>query len=125
MEGMLTFAGIVMAVFGILQIILFFKIWGMTNDVSKIKDLLKTRLSAPSFKGVDNSITNENSMISPSKETGSANLPNDIKPGDNVIRLSDGKTMIVDSIEKGRYFCKGSFMEGYKYYRRDEIKILK
>ena len=29
--------GIVVVVFGILQLILFFKLWGMTNDVSEIK----------------------------------------------------------------------------------------
>lgn len=38
MENMLTFTGIVIIVFGILQIILFFKIWGMTNDVKTLKD---------------------------------------------------------------------------------------
>lgn len=32
--------GIVVGVFGILQIILFFKLWGMTNDVSEIKKIL-------------------------------------------------------------------------------------
>lgn len=41
MEGIMTFTAIVMIVFGILQIILFFKIWGMTNNVSKIKRGLK------------------------------------------------------------------------------------
>ena len=35
-----TFMAIVFLVFGILQIILFFKVWGMTNDVKKIKDKL-------------------------------------------------------------------------------------
>lgn len=30
---------IVMLVFGVLQIILFFKIWGMTNDVKKISSI--------------------------------------------------------------------------------------
>lgn len=38
MEGMLTFTGIIIIVFGILQIILFFKIWGMTNDVKCLKN---------------------------------------------------------------------------------------
>lgn len=38
MESILTFTGIIVIVFGILQIILFFKIWGMTNDVKVIKD---------------------------------------------------------------------------------------
>lgn len=33
---MLTFAGIVVIVFGVLQIILFFKIWKMTGNVAKI-----------------------------------------------------------------------------------------
>lgn len=35
-----TFMAIVFLVFGILQIILFFKVWGMTNDVKKIKNKL-------------------------------------------------------------------------------------
>lgn len=35
-----TFMAIVFLVFGILQIILFFKIWGMINNVKKIKDKL-------------------------------------------------------------------------------------
>ena len=37
-NGMETFMAIVFLVFGILQIILFFKIWGMTNNVKKIKE---------------------------------------------------------------------------------------
>ena len=36
MEGLIHFTGIVMIAFGILQIILFFKIWGMTNNVKRI-----------------------------------------------------------------------------------------
>lgn len=32
--------GIVVVTFGILQLILFFKLWGMTNDVSEIKNFL-------------------------------------------------------------------------------------
>lgn len=35
---MLIFMGIIVSVFGILQIILFFKLWGMTNDIKKIKN---------------------------------------------------------------------------------------
>ena len=34
---------IVMLIFGILQIILFFKVWGMTNDVKELKDLYSER----------------------------------------------------------------------------------
>ena len=36
-EGFLTFLGFIMLAWGILEIILFFKIWGMTNDIKAIK----------------------------------------------------------------------------------------
>ena len=37
MEGFMGFLGVVILIFGILQIILFFKVWGMTNNVMKIR----------------------------------------------------------------------------------------
>lgn len=37
MEDMLTFTGWIVIIFGILQIILFFKVWIMTDNVSRIK----------------------------------------------------------------------------------------
>ena len=36
-NGLLTFMSIIMIVWGILEIILFFKIWGMTNDIKALK----------------------------------------------------------------------------------------
>lgn len=36
MEGLMQFTGIVIIAFGILQIILFFKVWRMTNNVKRI-----------------------------------------------------------------------------------------
>lgn len=38
MESMFNLVGIIIIVFGVLQIILFFKIWGMTNDVKEMKN---------------------------------------------------------------------------------------
>lgn len=43
MEGILNFISIIFIVFGILQIILFFKMWGMTNDVKELKNLYADR----------------------------------------------------------------------------------
>jgi hypothetical protein len=48
MSNFLTF---VLCVFGVLQIILFFKIWGMTNDTKKIKDMLNMRNRLIPFHG--------------------------------------------------------------------------
>lgn len=44
MEDILVFVSIVAVVFGILQIILFFKLWGMTNDVKEMKNMLDMML---------------------------------------------------------------------------------
>lgn len=38
MEDMISFVSVVIIIFGILQIILFFKIWGMTNNVQRINN---------------------------------------------------------------------------------------
>ena len=38
---MIDFLTIILFVFGVLQIILFFKVWGMTNDVNKITSKLQ------------------------------------------------------------------------------------
>ena len=43
---MLEVVSIVVLVFGILQIVLFFKMWGMTNNVSKIKNSLSSSANA-------------------------------------------------------------------------------
>lgn len=40
---MLEFTSIVILVFGILQIILFFKVWGMTNDIAKMRELMEAK----------------------------------------------------------------------------------
>lgn len=111
MESIPTFISIIFIVFGILQIILFFKMWGMTNNVSIITRLLESK-ELP-----NNTLNNaENKTDDILSDTYS-----DIAVGSVVIRQSDGRKMVVDSIENGKYFCKGSTMEGYKYYSRNEI----
>lgn len=47
MPGWLTFMGVVMIVWGILEIVLFFKIWGMTNN---IRDLKKDHFNEMQFE---------------------------------------------------------------------------
>lgn len=49
MEGIMFLVSIIIIVFGILQIILFFKIWGMTNDVKKIRKAISPNKSEDSI----------------------------------------------------------------------------
>lgn len=57
MEGMFTFVGIIVIVFGILQIILFFKLWEMTNDVKKIRKAISPNKSEDSININETSVT--------------------------------------------------------------------
>mgnify|MGYP000186460188 CR=1 FL=1 len=45
MESITLFVAIVIIVFGVLQIILFFKIWKTTNEVSQVKSMLSEYVS--------------------------------------------------------------------------------
>lgn len=45
MEGITLIVAVIIIVFGILQIILFFKLWGMTNNIRKIADKLNSKIS--------------------------------------------------------------------------------
>lgn len=47
----LNLFAILLIIFGILQIILFFKLWIMTNDVAEIKNFLKGTASNNNIKG--------------------------------------------------------------------------
>ena len=40
MEGFIGLVYVIMVVWGVLNIILFFKIWSMTNDVKELKDYI-------------------------------------------------------------------------------------
>lgn len=51
MEVLLGFVGVVL---GILNLTLFFKIWGMTNDVRELKDVLLEEIQKNSNKPVSN-----------------------------------------------------------------------
>ncbi len=57
MEGIALFVSIVIIVFGILQIILFFKLWGMTNDVKKIRKAISPNKSEDSININETSVT--------------------------------------------------------------------
>ena len=57
MEGFTLFVSIVIIVFGILQFILFFKLWGMANDVKKIRKAISPNKSEDSININETSVT--------------------------------------------------------------------
>ena len=92
MEGIALFVSIVIIVFGVLQIILFFKLWGMTNNVKKIKRILNNK--------------KEQDM-----EIGKTVIADGIKEGDLVVELKTERQMRVENITNdGKFECKASGM---------------
>lgn len=93
---------IILLVFAVLQIILFFKIWGMTNDVRTIKDSLLTREIST------HQTTPKNSSL--------------LNVGDLVVN-KEGKQMRIKEIQDGKYACYtngGTHFEGL--YEESDIK---
>ena len=64
---MLVFTSVVVIVFGVLQIILFFKLWGMTNDVASMQAMMKKAL-----KNIQKVGPNEDVVLEPQENGGTA-----------------------------------------------------
>ena len=113
-------------VWAILTIILFYKIWNMTNDVKDIRNqLLKDKENNKQSKADENNSLNESNPTD-----GNTNTEPDIlvppfdklKVGDYVIRKIDAKRMQIDTIKNTKFFCKGG-AEGYKWYSQFELTV--
>ncbi|KGN98410.1 hypothetical protein HQ36_02000 [Porphyromonas gingivicanis] len=110
-------------VFGIFGIILFFKVWGMTNNVKKLTDHFLNPSKSDSRTG------EQDIHFEDTTEEGDKKIEvydprlDDIKAGDKVVRKRDGKVLTVDSIKDGRFFCDSGAMAGYKYYSKNEVMI--
>ena len=105
------FVSLIIIVVGVLQIILFFKLWGMTNDVRKLaKQFCDVRTPILQTKE-DNLIIDYDKRL------------DTIKKGDYVIRISDGKKMLVSNIEKDKLICSASIFSGVEPYRKDQVKF--
>ena len=92
MEGFLVIVYIIMLVWGILNIILFFKVWGMTNDIRQIKDII-----------YNNSSTDKNNSgvtVSDNQEKVLNNDDNPIElvPGDKVVNKYTNETVIISQV---------------------------
>lgn len=111
MEGLFIFAGVIMIIFGFLQIILFFKLWGMTNNIKEIKNLY--------FES-----TTKNAKSDSSKKIDTIGK---IEEGELVINIKTGKQMrvIEHNPLTGKYTC---YTNGGTVYEGDfdesEIKLI-
>lgn len=109
------FVSLIIIVFGVLQIILFFKLWGMTNDVRLLTEHF-CAVSKAQYVEKEKSDVIENEEYDSRLDT--------IKPGDKVENIFDGRELIVDSIKGDKFFCKTGVFSGYKYFKKSEVKYI-
>ena len=100
METTLNVVSIIIIVFGILQIILFFKIWGMTNNVREIKNMMELKIKNEfqekeniAKSPIDDNIEYNKENIEYDKEDFPANTK--FNKGDIVLYLPEKTKLIV------------------------------
>lgn len=117
MENILA---IILVIFGVLQIILFFKLWGMTSDIRAIKN--KYVITDSNIQ-IDNRDQIENS-------SSESNINSDFQIGEMVIDKYTGKKMKITSInyENRTYECHyggGLMFDGtFKIFNECDIEPL-
>ena len=102
---------IIILIFGILQIILFFKLWGMTNNVIRIKEYIERM----------DKRTSNNWKSKESKDRQNENSTPDWVIGSRVVHVHSGNQMKIISLNSnGTFVCtKNGIVAGS--YRRDEL----
>lgn len=100
METTLNIVSIIIIIFGILQIILFFKIWGMTNNVYSIKNMIESYLKKE--------LKQKNQCESIQKKSPAPNLAtNERRWHNEVTEYEIGKAKsIIPHLDKGEVIIK-------------------
>ena len=116
---------IILLVFGILQLILFFKIWGMTNDIAEMNARFKAICPTEEEKKINALIEKQNSTNETNTEA--INNTKMLNIGDNVIYEPMNRKMIIKEITKeGLLVCisyKPNGKEEYEgTYKPEQVK---
>ena len=120
-----TLLSIVLFVFGILQVILFFKIWGMTNDIAEMNARFKAICPTEEEKKINALIEKQNTTNN--TNTGVIYDVKECNVGDNVIYEPMNRKMIIKEItEDGLLVCisyKANGKEEYEgTYKPEQVK---
>ena len=115
--GWLTFMGILMIAWGILEIILFFKIWGMTNNVRKLTNHFCKTTPIPEAKPIPkNPIDYELGDYDKRLDS--------VKVGDKVRRIADRKILEVVGVGETALECRGGMLDGIHTYPKDALSFI-
>lgn len=128
MEAFSVIFSIILLVFGILQIILFFKMWGMCNDVAEMKERFKA-ICPTEYEKKSVELYEKQQKVFQHKTNPVVNNNSDFQVGDNVIYEPMNRKMIIKEITNdGKFVCisyKKDGSEEYEgTYKPEQIKLL-
>ena len=123
MPWWLTFMGLLMIAWAILEIVLFFKIWGMTNDVSKLTNHFCKQANVAIGETADKALHIPTTPNGYKLDKYDKRL-DEIKVGDKVRRVSDGKILEVIGVGDEALECRGGMLDGIHSYPKDTLSIV-
>lgn len=121
--GWFKFLMLLMIAWGILEIILFFKIWGMTNDVRKLTNQFCKQAKETKPEAVSKPVYNPTYPNNYELEDYDPRLDK-VKVGDKVRRKSDGKILEVIYVSEKALECRGGMLDGIHSYPKDALSIV-
>lgn len=131
MEAIIFIAAVVI---GLFQIMLFIKIWEMTNNVQRLTDHFLNQAKAAAAKLSEDAAQAKSRPkdVSPTLEAKAQDFSekgydprlDSVKPGNKIRHLESGRVYDVCSIEDGRICCNPGFLTGYKFFKKEEVEFV-
>lgn len=126
-------AVILLVVWGILNIILFFKIWGATNDIEEMKYMMRSFINntsynskqdtiheQPSMNSVQNSLSKEHKEEIPTSQTGNIG----IRPGNTILHRPSCRKFKIIEVRSGKVLVDcGLFRKKLEWLPIEEFDV--
>lgn len=125
--------GIISIIWTILSLILFFKIWGATNDIEEMKDMMRSFINntsynskqdtiheQPSMNSVQNSLSKEHKEEIPTSQTGNI----DIRPGNTIVHRPSCREFKIIEVRSGKVLVDcGLFRKKLEWLPIEEFDV--
>ena len=123
LPGWLRIISFVTFAWGVLEIILFFKIWGMTNNIRKLTNHFCNQANDANPESSTKPLYKPTNLDDYTLGKYDPRL-DEVKVGDKVRRESDGKILEVIGIEEKSLDCRGGILDGIHSYPKDVLSIV-
>lgn len=121
-------AVILLVVWGILNIILFFKIWGATNDIAEMRKMMHSYTTPQIEDKIASSVpSTEEQEVKDTEDVVQPNMMKNLnlKAGDYVIRNIDNKEYKIEEIRPDGVLIYVGMFTGYQVLKPNEFTIKK